>query len=237
MSANSKITIYNRNHSEDHDRIELEYHSDNTCSRCGVSSINFISSGFFLMDSDFLNVYLVGDCPSCGRATFFEYPKIPASKVSVYKSLRLASMTPIRFPAKCEKTEFDKEISDLSPKFVEIYNQSELSESNNCNEICGMGYRKALEFLVKDFLCREHPDKSDEIRKEFLSTAINRIENNKLKILAQKSAWLGNDETHYIRKHEQYSASDLKSFIKAMLTYIESELCFEEANQISSAHN
>lgn len=45
--------------------------------------------------------------------------------------------------------------------------------------------------------------------------------------------WIGNDETHYARKHEDLGLSEMKRFIKAMLTYVESELAFEEAESIS----
>ena len=72
-----------------------------------------------------------------------------------------------------------------------------------------------------------------EDKDELLGASINRIENNRIKTLAQRSAWIGNDETHYARKHEDLGLSEMKRFIKAMLTYVESELAFEEAESIS----
>lgn len=55
------------------------------------------------------------------------------------------------------------------------------------------------------------------------------IDNEKIKTLAKASAWLGNDETHYVRKHQNYNVQDLKRFIKATVAYIEYELSFTEA--------
>lgn len=41
---------------------------------------------------------------------------------------------------------FDKDISELSPQFVKIYNQALAAESYSLDEIAGLGYRKSLDF-------------------------------------------------------------------------------------------
>ena len=53
-----------------------------------------------------------------------------------------------------------------------------------------------------------------------------------MKVLAERSTWIVNDETHYVKKREELGLDDMKRFIKAMLSYIESELAFEEAEAI-----
>lgn len=136
-------------------------------------------------------------------------------------------------PAAPECTSFSEEIKALSPGFVETYAQANFAETQQLLQICGPGYRKALEFLVKDYLCHKYPDSTEEIRSELLGPSINRIEDPRIKVLAQRSTWIGNDETHYVRKHEDIGLDDMKRFIKAMLNYIESELAFEEAEAIS----
>lgn len=57
-------------------------------------------------------------------------------------------------------------------------------------------------------------------------------ENTKIKTLATACAWIGNDETHYKRKLENRSINDLKTFINAVVTYIDSELSFDEATKL-----
>lgn len=74
-----------------------------------------------------------------------------------------------------------------------------------------MGYRKSLEFLIKDYAIAFHPDKETDIVKSQLSPCINEyIDNKRIKSLATASAWIGNDETHYTRKHEDYNVEHLK---------------------------
>ena len=62
-----------------------------------------------------------------------------------------------------------------------------------------------------------------------LGQAIKRIEDPRIKVLSERSTWLGNDEVHYTRKHEDFGVEDMKEFINALLHYIESELVFEKA--------
>ena len=136
-------------------------------------------------------------------------------------------------PCSEDKTSFSDKINSLSPNFVEIYHQSEKAENMGLTEICGLGYRKALEFLVKDYAITFNPGDSDTIKRKLLSPCINdHIDNKRIKSLATASAWIGNDETHYIRKHEDYNLGHLKAFISAIVSYIDSELSYLEAESL-----
>lgn len=128
---------------------------------------------------------------------------------------------------------FSEGIGNLSQKFVEIYNQAELAEQWGLSEICGMGYRKALEFLVKDFAIKLYPEQETEIKSSQLSNCIREyIDNKRINSLAKASAWIGNDETHYVRKHDDYNTDNLKTFITAMASFIDSELAAIDAEKL-----
>ena len=86
--------------------------------------------------------------------------------------------------------------------------------------------------MVKDYLCHVDPEHEEDIKKELLGRSIRRIDNTKIKTLAERSTWIGNDETHYVRKHEDLNVDDMKRFIIAMVRYVDSELAFEEASAI-----
>lgn len=124
---------------------------------------------------------------------------------------------------------FDETISELSPQFVKIYNQALVADELGLDEIAGLGYRKSIEYLLKDYLCRQDSSNSDTIKSEFLGKAIERIKEVRIKTLAERAVWIGNDETHYVRKHQKLDIDDMKRFIDALLHYVESELTFEEA--------
>lgn len=96
-----------------------------------------------------------------------------------------------------------------------------------------MGYRKALEFLVKDYSISLHPDSAEEIKSAPLGECIKLyIDNARIEKLAKASTWLGNDETHYIRKHEEYSVENLKAFIRALTSFIASDLAVADAESL-----
>ena len=49
------------------------------------------------------------------------------------------------------------------------------------------------------------------------------ISNPSVKAVAKRAAWLGNDETHYVRKWEGKDINDLKGLISMTVSWIELE--------------
>ncbi|WP_029099238.1 DUF4145 domain-containing protein [Brevibacillus thermoruber] len=132
-------------------------------------------------------------------------------------------------PKKAKYKVFDDEIEKISPNFVEIYNQSVEAESLGLNQVSGVGYRKALEYLVKDYLIHLYPEQQEKIKAKYLGNCIkDHIENPKIKTLAERAAWLGNDETHYTRIWVDKDVNDLKVLIELTARYISSELYSEK---------
>lgn len=130
---------------------------------------------------------------------------------------------------------FEPEVNNLSPQFVKIYNQALHAEQIGLDEIAGIGYRKSLEFLVKDYCIHLHPEQEETIKSRQLAQCIREfIDVPQIKVLAEKATWIGNDETHYIRKQEDRNISDMKRFIDAMVNYVRMSLITEDAETITS---
>lgn len=188
------------------------------CPRCHASIFPSTLSSFYRSDK-FASLFY---CSSCDD--FF----IGSGEISLSKIYNLTTE-----PSMAEDVKFSDSISLLSSDFVEIYNESFHAEQLGYRHICGAGYRKSLEFLVKSYAIHKHPDDVDAIAKQSLSQSINNyIENPKIKTLAISSAWVGNDEIHFIKKHDDKSYIDMKKFISAIVSYIEMELTVEEAGSI-----
>lgn len=130
---------------------------------------------------------------------------------------------------------FTKYIMDISPKFSDIFNQANAAESYGLDEIAGIGYRKSIEFLIKDYLmlsCKNEGEK-ESIKDKPLAQCISQdISNENLKLVASRAVWIGNDETHYIRKHTDKDITDLKRLINLTLRWIEIECMTKEAEGI-----
>ena len=126
-------------------------------------------------------------------------------------------------------TTFNNEINSVSPLFNQIYKEAEFAEQNSLKEICGVGYRKALEFLIKDYLIKKYPEKEEEIKNKFLKNCIEEmIDNPKIKEISKRATWLGNDETHYVKKWEDKDLDDLKKLIQITVYFISMDLEAEQ---------
>jgi hypothetical protein len=125
---------------------------------------------------------------------------------------------------------FSQYIKDVSPTFCEIYDQAHKAEEYSLLQVCGVGYRKALEFLIKDYLIGKHADDEAAIKAKPLGRCIDDyVEDPNTKAVAKRAIWLGNDETHYQRLWIDKDLSDLKTLIRLVLHYIEVEHLTEEA--------
>ena len=123
------------------------------------------------------------------------------------------------------QSEFPASIKEVSPTFCEIYGQVESAKANGLDQLVGIGLRKALEFLVKDFSKLEHPDSVDAIEKMMLGKCIDTyISDQNVLQCAKRAAWLGNDETHYIRKWTDKDVSDLTLLVRLTVNWVDNHL-------------
>lgn len=182
-------------------------------------------------------LFLTIHCPGCDGIYFEKYIKQiqPTIRngfevnVISYKSVSLCPALPILL-------DFPEYIQNQYIDFTVIYNQAATAESMNLDKICGMGYRKALESLAKQYAHDCFPKESSKIDNESLAQTINRFESPKIKTLAKAATWLGNDQTHMIAKHPEYSINQLKAFIKFLCQEIEAEQEFKKAQSLISEH-
>lgn len=135
------------------------------------------------------------------------------------RNWELMSIAPYRMKTR----EFPQWLGTLSPLFVEIMKQVDVAKSKELDQLVGMGMRKALEFLVKDFAIQEHPDQKDNIRQQ---TKLGRVIDEYLKdeninACAKRAAWLGNDETHYERRCEEMDITNLEELIDLTVSWID----------------
>lgn len=122
-------------------------------------------------------------------------------------------------------------IGKISDSFSKIYTQALQAKQAGLDQIYGMGLRKALEFLVKDFGIYLHPEASEDIKKRQLGYVIDKYftEFTAITALFKAATWIGNDETHYERKHPDKDAETIKRFISATMLQISSRLTSDEA--------
>lgn len=185
------------------------------------------------------------DCPFChARITpnylflhdgnLFAYcPNSDCNKHFVLQEYYTGLYTLVRPNSSPTRKKFSETIQRVSAEFSEIYNQAYYAEQISLNQICGAGYRKSLEFLIKDYLLssisEDDTEKRERIEKKLLGNCIiEDVSNEKIKAVAQRAAWLGNDETHYTRRWTNKDVSHLKGLIELTVRWIESEIETQE---------
>ena len=78
---------------------------------------------------------------------------------------------------------------------------------------------------MKDYCKKLNPEKEEEILKAFLGSCIKEyVEDGKVMESAIRATWLGNDETHYVRKCETKDSEDLRTLIRLVVNWIESDV-------------
>lgn len=208
--------------------IKLACEFPNECPIChNKISPNLL---FESINEDINLVSMFFTCPSCGKGfiSHYRYDRNNEVKYNDYAYKMLPYLN--SFPNVPNQINFDDCINNLSQSFCEIYNQAYASEIYNLNQLSGIGYRKALEFLIKDYCIYKHPDKVEDIKSSLLGQVIsNYVDSTNIKNLAKISSWIGNDETHYVRKFEDKDINDLKRFIKATVAFITYDLTSDEA--------
>ena len=216
-------------------RFTSRVYMPNICPMCNTTLEMSPLFGFYDFDPLYRELkipYVILKCTKCDRISFAAYEETTFEE----NSGRTADLIAYQlYPQPTKQKEFSEDIKAKYPRFCSVYNEALLAEHNRLNEICGMGYRKALEILIKDYAIEKDPDKEEEIKKAFLANCINSyIKSDKIQALSKASAWIGNDETHYEKRHIEYSIQELKLFIDAVVATIETDIAYEKATALLS---
>jgi len=106
-------------------------------------------------------------------------------------------------------------------RFIKTYLQSLVAENNGLDELAGMGYRKAIEYLVKDWAIQTKPEDKQKIESSWLGGVINDYYTGDLKEILERATWLGNDQAHYNKIFEEYDLDILKELIELIMVELD----------------
>ena len=211
MKKTIEVTYRDYNYNEE---VDLP----NKCPHCGMTMIPHViyaSSNEECQDwSKTIGVFLQCSDSDCSNYFSERYVSNPQTN-SKFKIIPNTYRPPIII-------DLPENIDKVSRDFVEIYSQATEAESRGLDQIAGVGYRKSLEFLIKDHLIRINPEEEDSIKSKMLGPVISKYLGDfpKLQNLARAATWIGNDETHYIKRHDDKDIRDMKQFIRSASQFI-----------------
>ena len=192
-----------------------EFQKPSTCPYCGINNDPIVTN----THSDAIDktvtkaIFMVFECTSCEKRFFATYTLKDHVSEFCYT-----------FPMPATEFQSD-EISKLSPRFVETYNQCLRAENINDLNISAIGMRSALEILVKDYAINELNEPKENVVSKSLCQAISDyLKEDDLIKPADVVRILGNDHTHYERKYPEHDYKLLKSYMDIFINLIETKL-------------
>ncbi|MEJ9232236.1 hypothetical protein LAV79_22825 [Peribacillus butanolivorans] len=193
-------------------------HFPDSCPICHYSISPYKTSAFKNDSKDIHRIESTFRCPRNGcQSLFIAYYE----EEGVTNKWFLKDVKPKAISIKV----FEEEITNISPEFSLIYNQAKEAEELGLHYLAGMGYRKGLEFLIKDYLINSLGKDKELIENKFLGRCIAEdVSDTNVKEIAKRAVWLGNDETHYVKKWIDKDINDLKSLIDITVFWITSDI-------------
>lgn len=189
-------------------RIELP----NTCGICHIDFVPDFLVGFFgNYGHQSLTIEAVFQCLIC-RSLMIAYYNRRNNRVP-FKLQKVV-------PYKHKEIIIDPEITKLSPSFVELYKQLFKAEYEGLNLLLGVGYRIALEHLVKDYLVYLEPKNKEIINSRSLYRNISKIDNQNIRELSRKVSWINADEIQLTKKWDKKDIDDLKKLVKLISSFV-----------------
>lgn len=213
-------------------KISTDFDEPSECPICkqGIKP-HYLNGCDYNDDTGNWYVVITYRCPRCQHPFIaFHQVDIPKDETELLLSVLKAELISVE-PQGLEKKAFPSELHGISPSFEKIYNQALAAENLGLNEISGMGYRKALEFLIKEYLIHTFPDEKEIIEEMELGNCIaNKIDVPEIRLPAQRCTWLANDYVHYKKRYNDYDLQMLKRLIDATVYWI----CMKAVNEAAA---
>ena len=192
-----------------------------TCPFCDKGIDPIIINKFPYDFHDLCNIIITFKCPCCEQVFFakyhLNYMAIDPSDQALYPFEIVGGHK--------KRLDFSSEITELSKDFVDNYNDAYIAEQSGCTNIVGIAYRRAFEFLVKDYAIKFNPQDIESIKQMNLSECVKKyIKDEETRKLLLCATWIGNDFAHYENKHIDVNIEDLKQLIELSMKEIESEI-------------
>ncbi len=161
-------------------------------------------------------------CPNPDCRRFF----IACYRIQPDESVKIVSLR----PSKVEIEQIPDSVRTVSPTFVAIYQEAAEANAIGLKQVAGPGFRKAFEFLIKDYAKRKaKPDQRSTIENSFAGEVIkNYVGDARIQAVGKRALWLGNDETHYLRTWKDHDIEDLIKLIRLAINWIEIEKLSED---------
>lgn len=209
---------------------------DDICPNCKKpTNPHLVNSNYFQVNESINSISVTLRCLGCKHFWVEEFESVRKTRKNTYGTTEtFYEVDHINvIPTLPSDIIISDDVELISPIGKQIYVQALKAEHEKLDHIAGIGFRKALEFFVKDFSIVTNPDDEEEIIKSSLKQVIEKyIKDEDLKTFALASAYIGNDEGHYYRKNPDKDFKHLKNYLHGVIHYMEMKLNFLDAQEL-----
>ena len=119
----------------------------------------------------------------------------------------------------------DPLVQDLSPRFVDLYRQAQAAEDLEAWDVAAMGYRAALEVLLKDYAIRAlGRDEKAVARSKLADLIVEVFHEQELVNCADVVRLLGNDYTHFQRRYTDVDFLNIRRYLDLLVSSVAARL-------------
>lgn len=193
--------------------LSTSYQQPAICPHCGIHCDAHIIDKASFDHREFQFVFLVFQCTACNKMFTATY------QVKEKRS-EICGITP-----NVISSYSDELIFSISPRFISLYNQALRARDNNDFDLAAIGYRSAIEVLIKDYAINELNKDKTEVTKKKLHDAISEyLPGSDFMNSADVIRYIGNDYTHYDRKYSDLDFSILDTYMGIFIGLIRTKL-------------
>lgn len=191
------------------------------CPRCRKNAIpKILGPVSIYVDDDGPGEWVVGvplTCGRCQRGYVAEYSGGHYTGTDYDDDLEYMGTVPEAEP----HVSVSEALTKISPSFAKVYDEAVAAQATGLEELSGAGYRRALEFLVKDYLISKEPGKAAQFRRMPLAVCIrDHINLPEVQDLAKEAVNIGNDFVHFTQ-YGKREVQELRGLINLVWRWIE----------------
>lgn len=210
--------------------IKIDIKLPKSCPYCEQVQTPFVksSSGLEQNDSLFSVIFI---CNECKQHFLIQYKK---QATNLYNSIH--NSHPVYISYKSSDEQFSQDLKECSPDFTTIFSQLNIAEKHNLNDLLKLGYRKAIEQLVWDYLIKFENKSENSLQKKTFSARIQLLNLPQTPWLSDLIAWIGNDGAHPYQRHEDLTIEDMKHLSNIVIKNIETLIMQHKYESYHSQH-
>ena len=198
--------------------IHCDYDKPAVCPHCSISCDPTVINHTFLQvnknNNPIIYILLILECTACHKQIVAMYSI--QNQHSTFLGMYPQNVT----------TFHDEQLQDLSPRFVKMYNQALAAKDAELFDLAAIGYRAAMEFLIKDYAVKESNEDPKNLKGKSLSKVIiEYLKDVPMVKTADMVRFLGNDAAHYDLQNPELDFKAIDKYMHIFVEQMSTALC------------